>query len=438
MNVNKKFDRFKQWGRERMGSEVKTDNSDDFKVLEVEMTLRQEGMERLQQSSTSYIKSLSRRDQGEGKEKHLPVGHFANVLLAHGDDFEPESEFGQCLSQLGRANERIARMQETYVANATSTWIESTERSLAQMKEYQKSKQKLESRRLALDTAQVKLQKSKREDFRAEEELRSQKAKYEESNEDVYRRMFDIKEAEADSIADLTGFLEAELAYYDRCREVLLQIKRDWPAPTQPSRSGADSPSNMNPLARRGTRSRSNTAGSLTERFSRIMEEPPLEPPAKISSRLPSGQNSPRRELPGFELGSRPIPSRTPSGFEGPTSLGNGTSTPPDMRPLSRVPTDSSQISNMRLNLRATTSKDSGYGANVFEDADSEFNDHGNGNGHRYEQTRSPSWSMGANQPDWATGKKAPPPPPPSRSKKPPPPPPMKRSALSTSEVPHY
>jgi hypothetical protein len=414
-------------------------------------------MERLQQSSTGYIKSLSRRDQGEGKEKHLPVGHFANVLIAHGDDFEPDSEFGLCLTQLGRANERIARMQETYVANATSTWIEGTERTLTQMKEYQKSKQKLESRRLALDTAQVKLQKSKREDFRAEEELRSQKAKYEESNEDVYRRMFDIKEAEADSIADLTSFLEAELTYYDRCREVLLQIKREWPAyvlkpsilipkplltstsvsqPTQPSRSGAGSPSN--PLARRGTRSRSNTAGSLTERFSRIMEEPPLEPPAKISSRLPSGQNSPRRELPGFDIPGRPIPNRSQSGFEGPTSLGNGASTPPDMRPLSRVPTDSSQISNMRLNLRSTQSKDSGYGANVFEDADSEVSDSGYANGHGFGQTRSPSWSQGANGQDWATGKKAPPPPPPSRAKKPPPPPPMKRSALSTSEVPHY
>jgi hypothetical protein len=43
MNVNKKFDRFKQWGRERMGSEVKTDSSEDFKMLEVEMSLRQEG-----------------------------------------------------------------------------------------------------------------------------------------------------------------------------------------------------------------------------------------------------------------------------------------------------------------------------------------------------------------------------------------------------------
>jgi hypothetical protein len=38
---------------------------------------------------------------------------------------------------LGRANERLARVQETYVASATSTWLEGLERSLAQMKEYQ-------------------------------------------------------------------------------------------------------------------------------------------------------------------------------------------------------------------------------------------------------------------------------------------------------------
>lgn len=74
------------------------------------------------------------------------------------------------------------------------------------------------------------MQKAKKEDFRVEEELRSQKAKYEESSEDVYRRMQDIKEAEVDSVADLTAFVEAELTYYDRCREILLNLKRDWPA----------------------------------------------------------------------------------------------------------------------------------------------------------------------------------------------------------------
>ena len=74
------------------------------------------------------------------------------------------------------------------------------------------------------------MQKAKKEDFRVEEELRSQKVKYEESNEDVYRRMEDIKEAEVESVQDLTAFLEAELAYFDKCREILLQLKRDWPA----------------------------------------------------------------------------------------------------------------------------------------------------------------------------------------------------------------
>lgn len=74
------------------------------------------------------------------------------------------------------------------------------------------------------------MQKAKRDDFRVEEELRSQKAKYEESNEDVFRRMQDIKEAEAESVADLGAFLESELEYYDRCREELLRLKRDWPA----------------------------------------------------------------------------------------------------------------------------------------------------------------------------------------------------------------
>jgi hypothetical protein len=38
---------------------------------------------------------------------------------------------------MGRINERVARIQETYVAHATTTWLESLERSLAQMKEYQ-------------------------------------------------------------------------------------------------------------------------------------------------------------------------------------------------------------------------------------------------------------------------------------------------------------
>ena len=45
MNINKKFDRLKQWTNEKMGAEARTGLSDEFKALELEMNLRHEGMD---------------------------------------------------------------------------------------------------------------------------------------------------------------------------------------------------------------------------------------------------------------------------------------------------------------------------------------------------------------------------------------------------------
>jgi hypothetical protein len=44
MNINKRLDRVKQWAGEKMGADVKTNMSDQFKALELEMALRQDGM----------------------------------------------------------------------------------------------------------------------------------------------------------------------------------------------------------------------------------------------------------------------------------------------------------------------------------------------------------------------------------------------------------
>lgn len=41
--MNRKFDRFRQWAGERMGGEIKTNLSDNFKVMETEMNVRHEG-----------------------------------------------------------------------------------------------------------------------------------------------------------------------------------------------------------------------------------------------------------------------------------------------------------------------------------------------------------------------------------------------------------
>lgn len=422
MIVNKKLDRFKQWAGERMGGEVKTNASDDFKALEQEMVVRADGMDNLHRSMNAFVKWLSKRNDAGDKEKYTPVGFLGATMVNHGEDFDPDSEYGACLSSMGRAHERMARAQETLLADSTTSWLESLERNLAQMKEYNAARKKLDQRRLAYDTALAKMQKAKKEDFRVEEELRSQKAKYEEASEDVYRRMEEVKEAERENVEDLTAFLEAELAYHDKCREVLVQLKRDWPA-----RSASSSGN-----SRRGPRSRSNTAHSYNERY-QSEEEPPMPEPKLTIPKLSSRGVSPRRDY-GGDSPKRPSISRTSTTgtFEGPSRRVDDS--PMGMPRLSRVPTDSSTIAASRNNLRPVSSR----GEDYDDDGHSPARSYGRDRSVSPAPSRSASWATTeASSP--ASGRKGPPPPPPSRAKKPPPPPPpMKRSGLSSSEMSQY
>lgn len=98
MIVNKKLDRFKQWAGERMGGEVKTNTTDNFKALEQEMDLRQTGMEKMQETMSVYMKAVSKRTELEKKEKTLPIAYMGTSMVAHGEDFEHNSEYGQCLT----------------------------------------------------------------------------------------------------------------------------------------------------------------------------------------------------------------------------------------------------------------------------------------------------------------------------------------------------
>ncbi|KAH8587678.1 hypothetical protein B0O99DRAFT_526331 [Bisporella sp. PMI_857] len=436
MNINKKLDRVKQWAGEKMGAESKTNVSDEFKALETEMSLRHDGMEKLHKSMTVYVKSLSKRNEIEEREKVLPVAYLGHTMMHHGEDFEPDSEFGNCLISMGRANDRIARLQETYVVNATNGWLESLERSLAMMKEYQAARKKLENRRLAYDASLSKMQKAKKEDFRTEEELRSQKAKYEESSEDVLRRMEDIKEAEAESVADLGAFLDAELEYYDRCRDELLRLKRDWPAGSS-NTSSSPGRNQRRPAAR----PRANTAHSYHERYNDEPAEPePVRPSIRSGSRVPSTHLSTRLERLNTNddyavespQAQRPSMSRS-STFQGPTSIYRES-------PISRQNSNIGDAGALRAQLRPTQRINTS-GNDLFGDPsdDSTLN------------SASPDRSYGARSVSPATshgsaarenlntnGRKQPPPPPPSRSKKPPPPPPMKRAEISSNSVNRY
>ncbi|KAF4979502.1 hypothetical protein FDECE_18043, partial [Fusarium decemcellulare] len=331
MHFTKKIDRAFQWAGEKMGSEARTAHSDEFKMLETEMALRHDGMERMQKSMTAYVKWISRRNELlDDKERGTPISYLGRTMATHGEDFEQDSEFGNCLLSLGRANERIGGIQDCYVDCANATWMDTLERSLAMMREYQNARKKLENRRLAYDASTNKLAKARRDDFRVEEEVRMNKAKFEETSEDVLRRMQDIKESEAENISSLTQFLDAELDYHERCAEELRRVRQNW--------AGAAASPTTGP---RPTRSRSNTARSWQEpRHQAVYEEPEPEPePVRIPHRSPGSRLAPPPPQP-----PRPSIARA-STFEGRSTA---QATPlANLRvpgaPLTRVATDGSQ-----------------------------------------------------------------------------------------------
>lgn len=45
-----------------------------------------------------YVKSISKRSEIDVKEKSLPIAHLGGTMITHGEDFDPDSEFGQCLN----------------------------------------------------------------------------------------------------------------------------------------------------------------------------------------------------------------------------------------------------------------------------------------------------------------------------------------------------
>ncbi|KAK0619169.1 hypothetical protein B0T14DRAFT_518740 [Immersiella caudata] len=447
MNITKKFDRAFQWAGEKMGAEAKTTMSDDFKQLEMEMALRFEGMEQLQRSMSTYVKWLGRRGEAaEDREKSLAAGYLGRTMVNHGEEFQADSEFGNSLIAMGRANERVSAIQETFVSEATTTWLESLDRSLAMMKEYQAARKKLESRRLAYDASTTKMQKAKRDDFRLEEELRSAKAKYEESSEDVLRRMQDIRDAECDSVRDLTHFLDAELDYHERCVEELRRVRKSWTA--APAVGGASTYGGG--LERRPTgRSRSNTAQSLNGRLSRtnsysISETEEYEseaPPVRMPTRTSTGRIGISMQAQNQQQDApvRPIISKA-STFQGGASLDRerigsrttGVSPPSSSYGVNQnIPNVGSLRGQLRPVSRIVTTRD-----DVFADRDDDATD-GSGSpdnwGHRSTSPATSLSSLSRTSSNVAVNtnglgsRKAPPPPPPSRSKKPPPPVPARR-----------
>lgn len=44
-----------------------------------------------------YVQSVSAKKEGDAREKMLPIDVLAQAMITHGEEFEPDSLFGNCL-----------------------------------------------------------------------------------------------------------------------------------------------------------------------------------------------------------------------------------------------------------------------------------------------------------------------------------------------------
>lgn len=192
------------------------------------MEIRRKGLDELHEAMSTYIHVQTKKYPNSRGTKATPIDHLGTVMMSHGEEFGSDNPFGDCLIKLGIGHQKVASFQDEFVAKLSEGYMESLDRALASMKEYQSQRKKLESRRLAYDAALNKLQKAKKEKPQVEEELRAAKAKYDDTSEDVQNRMIAFRESEASHMRELTSFLEAAIGFHEQSRDALVSVKNTW------------------------------------------------------------------------------------------------------------------------------------------------------------------------------------------------------------------
>ncbi len=139
---------------------------------------------------------------------------------------------GKSLISYGRAKSRVAAIQETYAVHLMEAFINHLNRSLVELEEYSGLRKKLDSRRLALDAAISKAEKTykkEKDKKEAQDELEKAQLRYEKVCEDVQFRMDTIKANEAVHLEELTSLLDSETKFVEEYLSILKGIRAEWP-----------------------------------------------------------------------------------------------------------------------------------------------------------------------------------------------------------------
>ncbi|KAI8647696.1 hypothetical protein BD408DRAFT_408340 [Parasitella parasitica] len=265
----------------------------------------------------------------DNKSKRLPNDLLGVCMGSYGNEFTEDTPLGIAIVNFGHAQSKIGSYQEDYANAMKTNYMDKLDEGLAQFKEYQALRRKLESRRLDYDSKLGRLQKSKKEKPDLEQEMQAAKMKYEDSEYDVIQQMAALQDFEDEHCEALENFLQIQFEYFTRSLEALNDVRANW---SQPVNSVRQAPRRTTTITR--TSSNNSTGDDNVVR-------PPVNAPASLAPKMLSlGKN------PSSDTSARRIPSRKNSSFSDRDDLPipSSRATPSPVPPV--LPRRQSQASN--------------------------------------------------------------------------------------------
>jgi hypothetical protein len=135
------------------------------------------------------------------------------------------SEYGRVLIKLAQTQDRMAIEQTQLASNLKMTFITTIDSNVADYVDYQKSLEKLESRRLDFDAKLNKAQKAKREKLDMEEEIRTAQEKYEEALSNTSDAMIKVHSSDEEQLNSLKEMIELYASYHEKCLCALQELQ---------------------------------------------------------------------------------------------------------------------------------------------------------------------------------------------------------------------
>ncbi|KIS69799.1 uncharacterized protein UMAG_11702 [Mycosarcoma maydis] len=216
-------------------------------------------------ASSLSVSENSATNGAKSESKVLPVEALGLAMGCYATAFPSDSTYGSCLGLLGDAHIQLANLQSTFTKDTSHIFLARIARSKAILDSFTAALKKLDLVTARLESAQTKVQKSKKEKRELEEELRQAKAAYDEAVMDVEARGGAVQDSEAEDWLCLTDYMQAQLDYLGQAQAVMEHVKAAWSAPPTGSETPSTRPRSLSQPKNRPSISRQSTAKDATE-----------------------------------------------------------------------------------------------------------------------------------------------------------------------------